>query len=1613
MQSGPGKTERWRLDWDILPGGSRWENPLMGWASSADYMQGTRLSFRSKEDAAHFAEKQGWDYYVQPEVVKRIPPKNYAENYVYKPHKLRIARTKPYSKNYSGLVNQTVIGIVITVLCITGQELMKRRRRKGKAKPTGEGLGSRESWEFGYLYQGRSWARVPSPASPAGWPLSWVKEVINYNEDEMHSLRGVDATLYVRFLRGCFWFSLLHTLTTFPILFPIHVEFSDDQVPSKSMTRASISSLVETEKGQSLLWIHICLLFWIVLSWMTTLIWICNGAFRLRARSIILAATRKREAVENPDSVNNILYPHPHPQYAFQAVPALDSNHPNFGLRLRTVMVSNVPHTLRDERELKEYFEYWLSRKIEKPSMGITSSTQPGMLNKTAAYFFNRAKKLPAKVQNVLPISAKEDGRPSEEDKGPQPDTPLVERVVIARKMTELASLLERREEILRLLETAHIKLANRALLDVKEAMDRKKSRKPAERSANSRKPMEEEERMERLIEVLGPYVREFGMDKKPRKRDFAITKRLRHVRESSDSSGSSSEGQHYRLIVSPLSLKLGRLKHVSPAEPFGMPSSVSRGVLLMRIQPLVNLSHLFRGRTVPAIDYYTAKYNLLTSLITENRAKAASDFDAVSTAACKYLAVHPKNPLTCLVTMAPEYQDLDWIRVMKSSFNGEFVKDWIVNVGVWGFTIFWLFPVSLLVGLVSIQNISLFWPSLKHYLDHHPWQSEVIQSFLPTLLVALLALLIPLILLLIAKKAHTITTLSALHDLIMTRYYKFLIVNVLSFKNVAGMKLIEIVSASFPSAGPFYVGWLIFTTAMHGGFEILLSSSDHVSYHVETSDTYSGARGLLEFDHVPLIITMCFPNHLLVIHVLLVFAVLNPFVLPFGTLYFFVQSESTHSTFTRRTTKEMARSLLIRMVRYSLDGMILSLVVMLAYMVVLKKSANVGLCVFLIALTAVFKLINPASNNGPSSPDIVPDYMENTKSLESRTRSANDPTSTKTGESLYPSTAIPRVPHRGFLPSNLGIAPSQITEEPKDGPPPQRPNATPVQRSKLTNIGAQTGSAGPVVPHPPPLPWDDHQSVDLPYDNPYYTREISNALWLPRDPVNVLDLDDYSGHEGRFDRSIWLPGKLEPGSKTSTFLLPIKQRVQANERGIEQTTRPRRSTVSHAISNRSDGGTLTLLSARRRPSALELQTTMRSVSDGASPPFLRPRSTSAVSALHLGPPAMSSSKLSSGEQEFGLRPDTHAQAELVAAMTTSKVSLAPSKMARSQNLSAQTAILHEILAEEKQALYERLQDEQVEATKESSTNTNSGLLEEFIIMRNYDLSDPSFFPVLHLQFCAIVARQSSEESTAGIRLEARAGEIVWDGTFNNFASPADFDKWRNSFPRPPANLGTGNLFYHFSVKRTNTNAPDTTLEHQVMFFESHFTELKYGVGPNGGNLVWMIGAWTDCLPKTIQFDAKTVGLWASKNGEPLARVANNQAASTSTNSADFHVGVLRITNRNPPEDWYFSGVYIEKGPITTAQGSGNGTVTTTTGGTTTTTPTTTTTVTTPTTTTTTPEGPLQSLYGQCGGTGWTGPTNCAPPATCKPVSAPYYSQGLLTYSNASANRERYLEEKL
>jgi len=431
---------------------------------------------------------------------------------------------------------------------------------------------------------------------------------------------------------------------------------------------------------------------------MATLLWITRGAFKMRASNISIAAER----LTSDDPQCREYHPHPHPQYNFTEVPSPDTK-PVTGLRFRTIMVSNLPPQLRSEKELQEYFEYYMSRKLEKPALGVNPTTQPGFINKSFAFLFNHAKRLPVHIPAAVAENKETD--PSANHNAPNPDNkPVIERVVIARKMTELASLLERREEILRQLETAHIKLARKTLSAVKEAMERKEAQKPVSRRnsragliAKQRKVpedvetgalqgenMTEEERMEQLIKVLGPFVEEFGLktqsfNKKslgiPGKHTF---KMLRESQESDDSDiGPTSPTSAYP-PTTPTTKPKRRSKTVWDAL-LSIPRSS-----LDAYQPLVSLSHLFRGKTVPAIDYYTAKLNLLTSLITENRAKPASKYDPVSTAfvtfakpeearrACKYLTVHPHNPLLCSVTMAPQYQDLDWIRVMKSSFNAE-----------------------------------------------------------------------------------------------------------------------------------------------------------------------------------------------------------------------------------------------------------------------------------------------------------------------------------------------------------------------------------------------------------------------------------------------------------------------------------------------------------------------------------------------------------------------------------------------------------------------------------------------------------------------------------------------------------------------------------------------------------------------------------------------------------------------------------------------------------------------------------------------------------------------------------------------------------------------------
>ncbi|KAI6878649.1 glycoside hydrolase family 131 protein [Hortaea werneckii] len=163
--------------------------------------------------------------------------------------------------------------------------------------------------------------------------------------------------------------------------------------------------------------------------------------------------------------------------------------------------------------------------------------------------------------------------------------------------------------------------------------------------------------------------------------------------------------------------------------------------------------------------------------------------------------------------------------------------------------------------------------------------------------------------------------------------------------------------------------------------------------------------------------------------------------------------------------------------------------------------------------------------------------------------------------------------------------------------------------------------------------------------------------------------------------------------------------------------------------------------------------------------------------------------------------------------------------------------------------------------------------------------------------------------------------------------------------PQTDAAINKGKVFYHFSMQHTGTNAPSASQEHQVCFFESHFTEMKYGLtsGAQGtadkqlrwyanGESQWDVtfeaGVWHN-IAYGINFDAGTVAFYHSTGADDLELTVEDVSVDASSNGADWHLGVLRLQSgsgsSDGAEDWNFSGVYIESGDLTKSVSGSSG----------------------------------------------------------------------------------------
>jgi NADH dehydrogenase ubiquinone Fe-S protein 4 len=81
MQSGFARTREWVLEYE--PQAAREVEPLMGWTSSRDMQSQIRLEFDSKEEAVHYAERNGIPFRVIEPKPRKPVRKSYSDNFKF------------------------------------------------------------------------------------------------------------------------------------------------------------------------------------------------------------------------------------------------------------------------------------------------------------------------------------------------------------------------------------------------------------------------------------------------------------------------------------------------------------------------------------------------------------------------------------------------------------------------------------------------------------------------------------------------------------------------------------------------------------------------------------------------------------------------------------------------------------------------------------------------------------------------------------------------------------------------------------------------------------------------------------------------------------------------------------------------------------------------------------------------------------------------------------------------------------------------------------------------------------------------------------------------------------------------------------------------------------------------------------------------------------------------------------------------------------------------------------------------------------------------------------------------------------------------------------------
>ncbi|XAR61233.1 hypothetical protein NMG60_11034879, partial [Bertholletia excelsa] len=192
-------------------------------------------------------------------------------------------------------------------------------------------------------------------------------------------------------------------------------------------------------------------------------------------------------------------------------------------------------------------------------------------------------------------------------------------------------------------------------------------------------------------------------------------------------------------------------------------------------------------GKTVDAIDYYTAEIERLSKEEASEREKVISDPNAIVPAAFVSFRTRwgaavcaqtqqTSNPTIWLTEWAPEPRDVYWDN-LAIPYVELTIRRLLVAIALFFLTFFFMIPIAFVQSLANIEGIEKVFPFLKPIIEVKVVKS-FIQGFLPGIALKIFLILLPTILMTMSKM-EGFTAISSMERRSAGKYHLFLLVNV------------------------------------------------------------------------------------------------------------------------------------------------------------------------------------------------------------------------------------------------------------------------------------------------------------------------------------------------------------------------------------------------------------------------------------------------------------------------------------------------------------------------------------------------------------------------------------------------------------------------------------------------------------------------------------------------------------------------------------------------------------------------------------------------------------------------------------------------------------------